>query len=319
MSGASVLFIGGSGVISASCVREAVEQGFDVTVLNRGTTGGRPIPEGVTRLQADVSDRSALADAVGDRHWDVVVNWIAFTPDQVQADVEFFAGRTRQYVFISSASAYQTPATHLPITESTPLKNPYWQYSRDKIACEELLMAAYREQDFPVTIVRPSHTYDETKLPLTGGWTAVARMRAGKPIIITGDGSSLWTLTHSRDFAVGFTGLLDNASAIGEPFTITSDEAPTWNAIAHEIAAAAGWTTCGSCTCRLMPSTPWTRSGVRRSSATRRTRRSSTTARSGRSCPGTGRGSRTGRVSARSSPGTRRTRRSRSSTSGSTG
>ncbi|WP_139199347.1 NAD-dependent epimerase/dehydratase family protein, partial [Curtobacterium sp. MCBA15_013] len=177
MSGASVLFIGGSGVISASCVREAVEQGFDVTVLNRGTTGGRPIPEGVTRLQADVSDRSALAEVVGDRHWDVVVNWIAFTPDQVQADVDFFAGRTRQYVFISSASAYQTPATHLPITESTPLKNPYWQYSRDKIACEELLMTAYREQDFPVTIIRPSHTYDETKLPLTGGWTAVARMR----------------------------------------------------------------------------------------------------------------------------------------------
>ncbi|WP_182064257.1 NAD-dependent epimerase/dehydratase family protein [Curtobacterium sp. ME12] len=240
MTGASVLFIGGSGVISAACVREAVEQGFDVTVLNRGTTGGRPIPEGVTRLQADVSDRSALADALGDRHFDVVVNWIAFTPDQVQADVDFFAGRTRQYVFISSASAYQTPATHLPITESTPMKNPYWQYSRDKIACEELLVQAYREQDFPVTIVRPSHTYDETKLPLTGGWTAVARMRAGKPVIITGDGTSLWTLTHSRDFAVAFTGLLDRAEAIGEPFTITSDEAPTWNAIAHEIAAAAG-------------------------------------------------------------------------------
>ncbi|GAA3341356.1 SDR family oxidoreductase [Curtobacterium pusillum] len=240
MSGPSVLFIGGSGVISAACVREAVEQGVDVTVLNRGTTGGRPIPESVTRLQADVSDRSALADVLGDRRFDVVVNWIAFTPDQVQADVEFFAGRTRQYVFISSASAYQTPATHLPITESTPLKNPYWQYSRDKIACEELLMTAYREQDFPVTIVRPSHTYDETKLPLTGGWTAVGRMRAGKPIIITGDGSSLWTITHSRDFAVGFTGLLDRAEAIGEAFTITSDEAPTWNAIAQEIAAAAG-------------------------------------------------------------------------------
>jgi nucleoside-diphosphate-sugar epimerase len=240
MSGPSVLFIGGSGVISASCVREAVEQGFDVTVLNRGTTGGRPIPDSVTRLQADVSDRSALAEALGDRRFDAVVNWIAFTPDQVQADVEFFAGRTRQYVFISSASAYQTPATHLPITESTPLSNPYWQYSRDKIACEELLMTAYREQGFPVTIIRPSHTYDETKLPLTGGWTAVARMRAGKPIIITGDGSSLWTITHSRDFAVGFTGLLDRAEAIGEAFTITSDESPTWNQIAHEIAAAAG-------------------------------------------------------------------------------
>ncbi|OII31725.1 NAD-dependent dehydratase [Curtobacterium sp. MMLR14_010] len=240
MTGASVLFIGGSGVISAACVTEATQQGYDVTVLNRGTTGGRPIPDSVTRLQADVSDRTALAEVLGDRHFDTVVNWIAFTPDQVQADVEFFAGRTRQYVFISSASAYQTPATHLPITESTPLKNPFWQYSRDKIACEELLMEAYREQDFPVTIVRPSHTYDETKLPLTGGWTAIARMRAGKPVIITGDGTSLWTLTHSRDFAVGFTGLLDRAEAIGEAFTITSDEAPTWNAIAAELAAAAG-------------------------------------------------------------------------------
>ncbi|WP_413600339.1 SDR family oxidoreductase [Curtobacterium sp. Curtsp57] len=239
-NGASVLFIGGSGVISAACVHEAVSQGIDVTVLNRGTTDARQLPDAVTRLRADVSDRAALADALGDRHFDAVVNWIAFTPDQVQADIDFFAGRTNQYVFISSASAYQTPATHLPITESTPLKNPYWQYSRDKIACEELLLQAYREQDFPVTIVRPSHTYDETKLPLTGGWTAVARMRAGKPIIITGDGSSLWTLTHSRDFAVGFTGLLDRDEAIGEAFTITSDEAPTWDAIARTIADAAG-------------------------------------------------------------------------------
>ena len=240
MTGSSVLFIGGSGIISAACVREAVDQGFDVAVLNRGTTEKRALPDAVTRLQADVADRDALAAAIGDRTFDVVIDFVAFTPDQVQADIDFFTGKTRQYVFISSASAYQSPPTHLPVTESTPLKNPYWQYSRDKIACEELLMAAYREQDFPVTIIRPSHTYDETKLPLTGGWTAVARMRAGKPIIITGDGSSLWTLTHSRDFAVGFTGLLDRGEAIGEAFTITSDEAPTWNAIAHEIAAAAG-------------------------------------------------------------------------------
>jgi nucleoside-diphosphate-sugar epimerase len=240
MTGAKVLFIGGSGVISAACVHEAVRQGFDVTVLNRGATDARPLPGAVTRLQADAADRDQLERALGDRTWDVVVDWIAFTTDQVQRDVDVFAGRTRQYVFISSASAYQTPPTHLPITESTPLKNPFWQYSRDKIACEELLVEAYRDRDFPVTIVRPSHTYDETKLPLTGGWTAIARMRAGKPIIITGDGSSLWTITHSRDFAVGFTGLLDRAEAIGEAFTITSDEAPTWNAIAHEIAAAAG-------------------------------------------------------------------------------
>ncbi len=240
MSGPSVLFIGGSGIISAACVREAVEQGFDVTVLNRGETDKRPIPESVTRLQADVSDRTALEGAIGDQRWDVVIDFVAFTPDQVQRDVEVFTGRTRQYVFISSASAYQTPATHLPITESTPLKNPFWQYSRDKIACEDLLTKAYREDDFPMTIIRPSHTYDETLVPFSGGWTVLGRMRAGKPIVVCGDGSSLWTITHARDFAVGFVGLLDRAEAIGEAFHITGDEAPTWDRIAHELAAAAG-------------------------------------------------------------------------------
>ncbi len=150
---------------------------------------------------------------------------MAFTPDQVQRDIEVFTGRTNQYVFISSASAYQTPATHLPITESTPLKNPFWQYSRDKIACEDLLTKAYREDDFPMTIIRPSHTYDETLVPFSGGWTVLGRMRAGKPIVVTGDGSSLWTITHARDFAVGFVGLLDRAEAIGEAFHITGDEA----------------------------------------------------------------------------------------------
>ncbi|KTR38506.1 NAD-dependent dehydratase [Curtobacterium oceanosedimentum] len=240
MSGPSVLFIGGSGIISAACVREAVEQGFDVTVLNRGETDKRPIPESVTRLQADVSDRTALEAAIGDQRWDVVIDFVAFTPDQVQRDVEVFTGRTRQYVFISSASAYQTPATHLPITESTPLKNPFWQYSRDKIACEDLLTKAYREDDFPMTIIRPSHTYDETLVPFSGGWTVLGRMRAGKPIVVCGDGSSLWTITHARDFAVGFVGLLDRAEAIGEAFHITGDEAPTWDRIAHELAAAAG-------------------------------------------------------------------------------
>lgn len=240
MSGPSVLFIGGSGIISAACVREAVEQGFDVTVLNRGTTDKRPIPESVTRLQADVSDRTALEAAIGDQRWDVVIDFVAFTPDQVQRDIDVFTGRTNQYVFISSASAYQTPATHLPITESTPLKNPFWQYSRDKIACEDLLTKAYREDDFPMTIIRPSHTYDETLVPFSGGWTVLGRMRAGKPIVVCGDGSSLWTITHARDFAVGFVGLLDRAEAIGEAFHITGDEAPTWDRIAHELAAAAG-------------------------------------------------------------------------------
>ncbi|WIE75792.1 SDR family oxidoreductase [Curtobacterium sp. MCSS17_007] len=240
MSGPSVLFIGGSGIISAACVREAVEQGFAVTVLNRGTTDKRPIPESVTRLQADVSDRTALEAAIGDQQWDVVIDFVAFTPDQVQRDIDVFTGRTNQYVFISSASAYQTPATHLPITESTPLKNPFWQYSRDKIACEDLLTKAYREDDFPMTIIRPSHTYDETLVPFSGGWTVLGRMRAGKPIVVCGDGSSLWTITHARDFAVGFVGLLDRAEAIGEAFHITGDEAPTWDRIAHELAAAAG-------------------------------------------------------------------------------
>jgi len=240
MSGPSVLFIGGSGIISAACVREAVEQGFDVTVLNRGETDKRPIPEGVTRLQADVSDRTALEGAIGDQHWDIVIDFVAFTPDQVQRDIDVFTGRTNQYVFISSASAYQTPATHLPITESTPLKNPFWQYSRDKIACEDLLVQAYREDDFPMTIIRPSHTYDETLVPFSGGWTVLGRMRAGKPVVVCGDGSSLWTITHARDFAVGFVGLLDRAEAIGEAFHITGDEAPTWDRIAHELAAAAG-------------------------------------------------------------------------------
>jgi nucleoside-diphosphate-sugar epimerase len=240
MTGPTVLFIGGSGVISTSCVHEATRQGFEVTVLNRGASDVRTLPEGVERLQADVADRNALAAVLGDRSFDVVVDWVAFTPDQVQADIDTFTGRTRQYIFISSASAYQTPAERLPITESTPLKNPFWQYSRDKIACEDLLMRAYREDDFPVTIIRPSHTYDETKIPLTGGWTVIDRMQKGKPVIITGDGSSLWTITHSRDFAVAFTGVLDRAEAIGEAFHITGDEAPTWNRIAAELAAAAG-------------------------------------------------------------------------------
>jgi nucleoside-diphosphate-sugar epimerase len=240
MTGARVLFIGGSGAISASCTREAVRQGHDVTVLNRGTTDLRPIPDEVTRLTADTVDRASMEAALGDLRFDVVVNWVVFTPDQLQQDIDTFTGRTGQYVFISSASAYQTPPTHMPVTESTPLKNPYWQYSRDKIACEALLLRAYREDDFPMTIVRPSHTYDETLIPFDGGWTVIARMRAGRPVVVPGDGTSLWTITHSRDFAVGFTGLLDHPSAIGEAFHITGDESPTWNQINRAFATAAG-------------------------------------------------------------------------------
>jgi nucleoside-diphosphate-sugar epimerase len=171
--------------------------------------------------------------------FDAVVNWIAFTPEHVEADIDMFLGRTGQYVFISSASAYQTPPARLPVTESTPLDNPFWAYSRNKIACEERLVRAYREQRFPITIVRPSHTYDRTLLPLHGGYTVIDRMRKGKPVIVHGDGSSLWVMTHHRDFAKGFVGLLGNPHAIGEVFHITSDELLTWNQIAETLARAA--------------------------------------------------------------------------------
>lgn len=240
MSQLKVLFIGGSGIISTSCVREAVRQGIDVTVLNRGTSNLRRLPEDVTRLTADSNNPDSVREAIGDAHYDAVVNWVNFVPEQVRRDIELFSGRTGQYVFISSASAYQTPPTRMPVVESTPLKNPYWQYSRDKIACEALLVEAYRENDFPMTIVRPSHTYDETLLPFEAGWNVIERMRAGRPVVVHGDGTSLWTITHSRDFAVGFVGLLGRDAAIGEPFHITGDEAPSWNQIFEAAAAAAG-------------------------------------------------------------------------------
>ncbi|WP_205325507.1 SDR family oxidoreductase [Glycomyces sp. YM15] len=236
----SVLFIGGTGRISTSCVREAVRQGMDVTVLNRGRTSERTLPTEVALLTGDANDPQSVRDALADRTFDAVVNWVNFTPEQVQRDIDLYADRTGQYLFISSASAYQTPPAYLPVTESTPLKNPYWQYSRDKIACEDLLVRAHRDRDFPATIIRPSHTYDETMLPFDGGWTVVDRMRSGKPVIVHGDGTSLWTITHARDFAVGFTGLLGRAEAIGEAFHITGDEAPTWNQIFSWVAEAAG-------------------------------------------------------------------------------
>jgi nucleoside-diphosphate-sugar epimerase len=236
---ASILYIGGTGVISSACVARSVAQGHDVTVLNRGASA-RPVPEGVRELVADVRDADAVRSALGDASFDVVAQFLAFTPDHVQADLDRFEGSVGQYVFISSASAYQKPPQRLPVTESTPLRNPFWQYSRDKIACEDLLVGAYRERGFPVTIVRPSHTYDHTLLPTLGHWTDIARMRAGRPVVVHGDGTSLWTITHSDDFAVGFVGLLANPSAIGEAFTITGDHAPTWNQIYGWLADAAG-------------------------------------------------------------------------------
>jgi nucleoside-diphosphate-sugar epimerase len=236
-----VLFIGGTGIISSACSRLAVQRGLDLYVLNRGNTALRPPPEGATVLNGDIRDPASAKAALGDLEFDAVVDWVAFTTDHVRADLDLFRGRTGQYVFISSASAYQTPPERLPVTESTPLRNPYWQYSRDKIACEDLLTAAYRDDGFPATIVRPSHTYDRTTVPFSGGhWTAVERMRQGKEVVVHGDGTSLWTLTHHDDFAKGFVPLLGHPRAIGDAFHITSDDVLTWNQITEALAAAAG-------------------------------------------------------------------------------
>jgi nucleoside-diphosphate-sugar epimerase len=242
MSELRVLFIGGSGVISSACARVAADSGIDLYVLNRGRSTPRPLPPGVRELRADVRNPASVRDVLKDLVFDSVVDWVAFTPEHVGTDIDLFRGRTGQYVFIGTASAYQTPPSRLPVTESTPLRNPFWRYSRDKIACEDLLVRAYRDEGFPATIVRPSHTYDETKVPLSGGWTALARMLAGKPVIVHGDGTSLWTLTHHDDFARGFVPLLGHPRTLGEAFHITSDDFLTWDQIAHALASALGVT-----------------------------------------------------------------------------
>jgi nucleoside-diphosphate-sugar epimerase len=238
MSAKSVLFLGGTGVISSAAVALAAERGWDVTVVNRGRSDERPVPAGIETLEADIRDPDALNAAIGSRSFDVVADFLSFTPDQLHLDT--FRDRTGQYVFISSASAYQTPPSRLPVTESTPLRNPFWEYSRNKIACEDMLVAEYRATGYPITIVRPSHTYDRTMLPTLGGWTDIDRMRRGAPVVVHGDGSSLWTLTHTRDFAVGFVGLFGHPAALGDAFHITGDEAPTWDAIYQALGRAAG-------------------------------------------------------------------------------
>jgi nucleoside-diphosphate-sugar epimerase len=240
MAGPRVLFIGGTGVISAACATRAVEAGCDLFLLNRGHSTVRPAPPEAQVLIADVRDPPSVTSVLAGLNFDVVVNFLAFTPDDIRADLERFRGRIGQYVFISSASAYQTPPARLPVVESTPLRNPHWQYSRGKIACEDLLVRSYREEGFPVTIVRPSHTYDRTMSPLHGGWTVVDRMRRGEPIVVHGDGTSPWTLTHADDFARAFSGLLGEPRAVGDSFHITSDEALTWDQIAEILGAAAG-------------------------------------------------------------------------------
>jgi nucleoside-diphosphate-sugar epimerase len=235
-----VLFIGGTGIISSACAALAVHRNIELFLLCRGTATSRPPPREAEILHADIDDAANVRHRLKDLRFDVVVNWIVFEPHQIERDLALFRDRTRQYVFISSASAYQTPPARLPITESTPLDNPFWQYSRNKIACEERLLRAYREEKFPITIVRPSHTYDRTLLPTHGGYTVIDRMRRGKPVIVHGDGTSLWTLTHHRDFATGLVGLLGHDGAIGESVHITSDEVLTWNQIHHLLARAAG-------------------------------------------------------------------------------
>jgi nucleoside-diphosphate-sugar epimerase len=239
-----VLFIGGTGIISTACSRLALERGISLTLLTRGQHAAE-YPPGAETVHADINDAPAVARALRVRYFDVIVNWIAFTAADIERDLELFRGQTAQYIFISSASAYQKPGTSYLINESTPLANPYWDYSRNKIACEERLLKAYREEGFPATIVRPSLTYGENLIPLViNSWersyTVVDRMLRGQKVIVPGDGSSLWVITHNSDFARGFTGLLGNEQAIGHAFHITTDEVLTWDQLYRIVAAAAG-------------------------------------------------------------------------------
>lgn len=233
-----ILFIGGTGVISSASVQLAAKRGMDVVLLNRRKTK-RPVPENVTVIRGDIRKPEEVKSMIRDMSFDVVVDWVAFEPQHIETDLELFRDKTDQFIFISSASVYQTPPSSLPVTESTPLKNPFWEYSRSKIACEERLLKAYREEDFPVTIVRPSHTYDKTLLPFRGNYTMLDRMQKGGKVVVHGDGTSLWTLTHHRDFAKGFVGILGNPQAIGHAFHITSDEVLSWNQIFETLAKAA--------------------------------------------------------------------------------
>ena len=239
------LFIGGTGTISAAIVRRlSADPLWEVYVLNRGNRTD-VIPANVKLIKADINDEEQVIQLIGDMTWDCVCEFIGFVPSQVERDYRLFAGRTKQYIYISSASAYHKPSAGYVITEGTTLANPHWQYSRDKIACEEFLMDKYRNEGFPVTIVRPSHTYDERNVPLgvhgkNGFWQVIKRIIDGKPVIIQGDGSSLWTVTWNDDFAVGYTGLMANPHAIGEAFHITSDESLTWDQIYQTIARTLG-------------------------------------------------------------------------------
>lgn len=236
-----VLFIGGTGFISTAVSRQVVAKGDELYLLNRGQRGQGP--PGSHSLILDMQKLDDVRAALQDHQFDVVVDWIAYTPEHIERDIALFRGRVKQYVFISSASAYQKPPTHHIITESTPLHNPFWDYSRNKIACEELLMRAYREENFPMTVVRPSLTYDRQFPIAIGGWgcyTLADRLKRGRPIIVHGDGASLWVVTHAEDFGRGFIGLLGNEQAIGHAFHITTDEVLTWNQLYQTIADGLG-------------------------------------------------------------------------------
>lgn len=239
-----ILFIGGTGTISMAITRLLADRGEQLYLLNRGSRTGE-LPRGVKVINVDVNDEENLKAALGDMTFDSVCDFIGFVPQQLERDIRVFKGRTKQFMYISSASAYNKPVRSYVINEGTSLANPYWEYSRNKIACEELLMKEYRENGFPVTIIRPSHTYDERSVPLgvhgkNGSWQVIKRMTEGKPVIIHGDGSSLWTMTHNSDFAKGFCGLIGNPHAIGEAFQITNDETLTWDQIYQCIANALG-------------------------------------------------------------------------------
>jgi nucleoside-diphosphate-sugar epimerase len=238
------LFIGGTGTISAAISRQLLEQGHELWLINRGNRNA-VLPPGAKEIRGDINNEADIAGKITDADFDVVADFIAFNPDQTERDYRLFKGKTKQYIFISSASAYQKPPSNPVITESTPLANPFWQYSRGKIDCEDFLMKKYREEGFPITIIRPSHTYDERRVPLgvhgkKGSWQVIKRVIEGKPVIIHGDGMSLWTMTHNSDFAKAFIGLMGNMHAIGEAVQITSDESVTWNQVYAAIAAALG-------------------------------------------------------------------------------
>jgi nucleoside-diphosphate-sugar epimerase len=235
------LFIGGSGIISSACTNWAIEKGIELYHLNRGNSSAiRPVPKEVIQITADVRNIEEATKALQGYSFDVVVDWISFVPEHLENNLKLFKGKASQYVFISSASAYQTPPQKLPVTEDTPLYNPFWEYSRNKIACENFLKESANRYGMNYTIVRPSHTYDKTLLPFDEGYTVIQRMLDGKPVVVLGDGTSIWTLTHHKDFAVGLVGLLNNPVAMDNIYHITSDEWLTWNQIFTLVGKAFG-------------------------------------------------------------------------------